>query len=74
MLALMSAVTMVKLAQSRTARFGLEDVQQTSGAPQVDLPNSSFDRFISSYVLDLLWGVSCPYEGRSVGRDEYRKP
>lgn len=46
---------MVKLAQSRTARFGgRAAIQQTSGPPQVDLPDGSFDRFISTYVLDLL--------------------
>jgi ubiquinone/menaquinone biosynthesis C-methylase UbiE len=47
--------TMVKLAKSRTARFeGRAAIQQTSGLPQLNLPGAMFDRFISSYVLDLL--------------------
>jgi ubiquinone/menaquinone biosynthesis C-methylase UbiE len=47
--------TMIKLAQSRTARFGSRAViRQTSGTTRVDLPDEAFDRFISTYVLDLL--------------------
>lgn len=47
--------TMVKLAQSRTARFeGRAAIQQTSGVPHLNLPGAVFDRFISTYVLDLL--------------------
>ena len=46
--------TMVELAQSRTARFGgRAAIQQTSGTTRVDLPDGAFDRFISTYVLDL---------------------
>lgn len=46
---------MVKLARSRTARFRERAViQQTSGPLRFDLPDATFDRFISSYVLDLL--------------------
>ena len=47
--------TMIELALSRTARFGGRAViRQTDGAMYVDLPDRSFDRFISTYVLDLL--------------------
>jgi ubiquinone/menaquinone biosynthesis C-methylase UbiE len=47
--------TMIKLAQSRTAQFGNRAViRQTSGTTRVDLPDRAFDRFISTYVLDLL--------------------
>ena len=47
--------TMIELAQSRTARFGgRAAIQQTSGTTHVDLPDGAFDRFISTYVLDLL--------------------
>ena len=47
--------TMIKLAQSRTARFGgRAAIQQTSGTTRVDFPDGAFDRFISTYVLDLL--------------------
>jgi ubiquinone/menaquinone biosynthesis C-methylase UbiE len=47
--------TMIELAQSRTARFGgRAAIQQTSGTMRVDLPDAAFDRFISTYVLDLL--------------------
>jgi len=47
--------TMIELALSRTARFGGRAViRQTNGAMYVDLPDRSFDRFISTYVLDLL--------------------
>ncbi|MGA8657233.1 MAG: class I SAM-dependent methyltransferase [Chthoniobacterales bacterium] len=47
--------TMIELAQSRTARFGgRAAIQQTSGTTRVDLPDGAFDRFISTYVLDLL--------------------
>ena len=47
--------TMIELALSRTARFGSRAViRQTNGTMHVDLPDRSFDRFISTYVLDLL--------------------
>ena len=47
--------TMIELAKSRTARFGgRAAIQQTSGATHVDLPDGAFDRFISTYVLNLL--------------------
>jgi len=45
---------MIELAQSRTARSdGRAAIQQTSGTTRVDLPEAAFDRFISTYVLDL---------------------
>jgi ubiquinone/menaquinone biosynthesis C-methylase UbiE len=47
--------TMIELARSRTARFGSRAViRQTSGTMRLDLPDGAFDRFISTYVLDLL--------------------
>lgn len=47
--------TMIELAQSRTVRFGdRAAIQQTSGTTRIDLPDAAFDRFISTYVLDLL--------------------
>jgi ubiquinone/menaquinone biosynthesis C-methylase UbiE len=47
--------TMIGLARSRTARFGSRVViRQTTGTMRLDLPNAAFDRFISTYVLDLL--------------------
>ena len=46
---------MIELARSRTACFGNRAViRQTSGTMRVDLPDGAFDRFISTYVLDLL--------------------
>jgi ubiquinone/menaquinone biosynthesis C-methylase UbiE len=47
--------TMVELARDRTARFNRRvEMRQTDGSPRIDAPDGSFDRFISSYVLDLL--------------------
>jgi len=47
--------TMVRLARERTARFGERaEIRQTDGAPRIDAPDASFDRFLSAYVLDLL--------------------
>jgi ubiquinone/menaquinone biosynthesis C-methylase UbiE len=47
--------TMIELARSRTARFGSRAaIRQTSGTMRLDLPDRAFDRFISTYVLDLL--------------------
>jgi ubiquinone/menaquinone biosynthesis C-methylase UbiE len=47
--------TMIELAQNRTVRFGSRAViRQTSGTMRTDLPDGAFDRFISTYVLDLL--------------------
>jgi ubiquinone/menaquinone biosynthesis C-methylase UbiE len=47
--------TMVELARGRTARFGSRAViRQTSGTIHLDLLDGAFDRFISTYVFDLL--------------------
>jgi hypothetical protein len=48
-------VTMVQLTRGRTARFGRHAaIQRTGGSVRLDLPDGTFDRFISNYVLDLL--------------------
>jgi len=47
--------TMVGLARTRVAAFGARvEIRQTEGAPRLEAPHGSFDRFISTYVLDLL--------------------
>lgn len=47
--------TMLRLARERTARFGERaEIRGTGGAPKLDLPDASFDRFVSTYVFDLL--------------------
>jgi ubiquinone/menaquinone biosynthesis C-methylase UbiE len=47
--------TMTELARNRTARFrGRAVIRQTSGEMRIDLPEAAFDRFISTYVFDLL--------------------
>ncbi|HKJ23663.1 MAG TPA: class I SAM-dependent methyltransferase [Myxococcota bacterium] len=49
------SATMVELARQRTARFGERvEIRQTDGAPRIDAPDGAFDRFVSTYVLDLL--------------------
>jgi ubiquinone/menaquinone biosynthesis C-methylase UbiE len=49
------SATMVELARARVAPFGVRaEIRQTEGAPQIEAPNSSFDRFLSTYVFDLL--------------------
>jgi ubiquinone/menaquinone biosynthesis C-methylase UbiE len=49
------SATMVELTRGRVARFGDRvEIRQTDGAPRVDAPDASFDRFLSAYVLDLL--------------------
>lgn len=54
-LAVDSSATMVRLAQSRLARFGERvTVRQTDGALQFAERSGCFDCFISNYVLDLL--------------------
>lgn len=54
-LAVDSSATMVRLAQSRLARFGARVVvRQTDGALLFAEGSGSFDRFVSNYVLDLL--------------------
>ncbi len=47
--------TMVSLAQNRLARFSERtSVERTDGGLQFNFPSNSFDRFISTYVLELL--------------------
>ncbi len=47
--------TMVRLARERLAHWGERvSVEQTAGSMTVTAPDSSFDRFVASYVLDLL--------------------
>ncbi len=54
-LAVDSSTTMVRLANVRLARFGNRVVvQQTDGSPQFETASGSYDRFVSTYVVDLL--------------------
>ena len=54
-LAVDSSSTMVRLAQARLAHSGNRvTVRQTDGSLQFVEVSSSFDRFVSTYVLDLL--------------------
>jgi ubiquinone/menaquinone biosynthesis C-methylase UbiE len=47
--------TMIDLARRRLERFGARaDVALSSGAPPRDEPSAAYDRFLSTYVLDLL--------------------
>ncbi len=49
------STTMVRLAQQRLARFGPRaEVRLTEGEFRLDCGSNSFDRFVSTYVLDLL--------------------
>jgi ubiquinone/menaquinone biosynthesis C-methylase UbiE len=49
------STTMVDLARKRLARFGARaEVQATDGEPVLALPSGSVDRFVSTYVFDLL--------------------
>ena len=54
-LAMDVSATMVALAQQRLSPFGSRvRVMQTDGTPRLREPSVSCDRFISTYVLDLL--------------------
>ncbi len=54
-LAVDSSTTMVHLANVRLARFGNRVVvQQTDGSLQFETASGSYDRFVSTYVVDLL--------------------
>jgi ubiquinone/menaquinone biosynthesis C-methylase UbiE len=54
-LAVDSSATMVRLARSRLDRFGARVmVRRTDGSLQCAADSGSFDRFVSTYVLDLL--------------------
>src|SRR5262249_55639663 len=47
--------TMVELARPRLARFGQRAcVELTDGSPSLPIPSQSVDRFLSTYVFDLL--------------------
>ncbi len=47
--------TMVALAQERLAPFGARaQVRLANGSPRLDIGEGTFDRFLSTYVLDLL--------------------
>ena len=51
------SATMVALARERLARWrDRAQVQQSDGSPLVHAPDGAFDRFVSTYVLDLLSG------------------
>ncbi len=50
-----SSMTMTRLAQARLSRFGSRaQVSQTNGSLQFAAASGSFDRFVSTYVADLL--------------------
>jgi ubiquinone/menaquinone biosynthesis C-methylase UbiE len=49
------SATMVGLARARIAAFGARaEIRRTEGEPRIEAPDGSFDRFLSTYVLDLL--------------------
>jgi len=49
------SATMVELARTRALAFGARvEIRQTEGAPRIEAPDGCFDRFLSTYVLDLL--------------------
>ena len=61
--------TMVELSRKRLERFGRRaEVLLTDGALKFVLPDASFDRFVTNYVLDLL----SPEDIRQVLAEAYR--
>jgi ubiquinone/menaquinone biosynthesis C-methylase UbiE len=49
------SATMVRLARARLAAFGgRAEIRLSDGAPHIEAADADFDRFISTYVLDLL--------------------
>jgi ubiquinone/menaquinone biosynthesis C-methylase UbiE len=49
------SATMVALARDRVAPWrGRASVEQSDGSPRIQAPDGGFDRFVSTYVLDLL--------------------
>ncbi len=49
------SATMVRLAEGRLRPFAARaEVRQSDGMPHIDAKDDTFDRFISTYVLDLL--------------------
>jgi ubiquinone/menaquinone biosynthesis C-methylase UbiE len=54
-LGLDASTTMASLARSRLKRFGdRAEIRQSDGSPRIEAPDGSFDRFVSTYVFDLL--------------------
>ncbi len=52
--------TMVVLAEARLVPFGPRAaVRLTDGSPYLDMPDTSCDRFVSNFVLDLLGEEDC---------------
>src|SRR6266568_2917868 len=50
-----SSPTMIRLAQTRLARFGSRvTVEQTNGSLRFEAASGSYDHFVSTYVVDLL--------------------
>ena len=50
-----SSTTMIRLAKTRLGRFGSRvSVEQTNGSLQFEAASGSCDRFVSTYVVDLL--------------------
>lgn len=50
-----SSTTMIRLTKTRLERFGSRvTVQQTNGSLQLEVASGSCDRFVSTYVADLL--------------------
>ncbi len=50
-----SSTTMIRLAQTQLARFGSRvTVKQTAGSLQFEAASGAYDRFVSTYVADLL--------------------
>jgi ubiquinone/menaquinone biosynthesis C-methylase UbiE len=46
---------MVRLARERLARFGSRaTIEKSEGGARIDSPNGAFDRFVCTFVLDLL--------------------
>lgn len=61
--------TMVRLAEARLRPFGPRAaVHLTDGSPHVDLPDTSCDRFVSNFVLELLGEEAC----RAIVAEAYR--
>ena len=59
--------TMVRLAKGRLCPFaGRAEVRQSDGTPYIDTPDATFDRFIPTYVLDLLSDEEFADGGRAV--------
>lgn len=49
------SATMVRLARGRLQSFATRaEVRQSDGTPHIDAKDNTFDRFISTYTLDLL--------------------